>query len=699
MDKSTRSFTNETARTYTFGGYTLDTGRRQLVDRDGRVVALAGKAYELLAHLVRRPGQLIEKQALLETLWPNVVVEENNLNQAVSALRVALRDDARDPKFLATIKGRGYQFVAEVQALEGPYPASGAGSRRAFLAAAGFAGALILFVFLASRDFGGSRATAPILERVGSAALRLITDFPGSHSQPTLSPDGTMIAFVSTASGTPQIWVQNLQRGDPIQITHDARPAGSPAWAPDNSQIIYSRRDPDGTKLYSVGVLGTPAPRQVTERGTNPSFARGVNDIVFAVGQRIFVVPETGGDPRQIEGLPTSHGFARPEPALSRDGGLIAFVHADEGPLGNVWVVPVDGGPAQQLTTQDNGGGMASSPTFSPDGEYVVYSANRAGGQGQLWRVPVAGGLPEQLTVGSGEYSQPAISTDGLRLAFVAKHARWRIVRLDPTTGSRETVVEMRTPIILPDVSDDGERIVFFTEIGAKRQIFTVATDGSNLARQTFEEAVDHTLPIWHDDKILYYRDRQLVRLDPESGTDELVLSDFHWATKNWIGARGERLFYQEIDRPSQTQRGIVRDFRESDEIELPVPLEAGQWASDGQRLLGFVRSLRYQITICRPDENVCDPILVDGEPVRGAEPEWSSDESAVFYRRPLDNGECCGLWRTSVDGSASAFVGELTGFRPNYSYFDVGEDDAIYYNFAHNDSEEIWLAILEANE
>jgi len=101
---------NSTRPIFEFGGFTLDRARRTLRDADGRPVTVTAKAFDALVYLVEHRGELVERSALLDALWPNTVVEGNNLNQAVAALRRTLGDG-----FIATITGRGYQFVADVR--------------------------------------------------------------------------------------------------------------------------------------------------------------------------------------------------------------------------------------------------------------------------------------------------------------------------------------------------------------------------------------------------------------------------------------------------------------------------------------------------------------------------------------------------------------------------------------------------------
>jgi DNA-binding winged helix-turn-helix (wHTH) protein len=103
---------------YRFGWFELDPGRRSLRSiENGEPVALTAKLFDTLLYLIKHRGQLVGKQALLEAVWPNVIVEEANLKQTISGLRRALQEDPQAREYIATIPGRGYQFVAEVNSV------------------------------------------------------------------------------------------------------------------------------------------------------------------------------------------------------------------------------------------------------------------------------------------------------------------------------------------------------------------------------------------------------------------------------------------------------------------------------------------------------------------------------------------------------------------------------------------------------
>ena len=98
---------------YDFGGFRIDGGRRLLL-HDGQEVTLTPKIFDTLFYMVRNGGKLITKDELMSEIWPDTVVEENNLNKNISVLRRVLGEKRGEHRFIATIPGHGYKFVADV---------------------------------------------------------------------------------------------------------------------------------------------------------------------------------------------------------------------------------------------------------------------------------------------------------------------------------------------------------------------------------------------------------------------------------------------------------------------------------------------------------------------------------------------------------------------------------------------------------
>jgi DNA-binding winged helix-turn-helix (wHTH) protein len=110
---------------YEFGDFRFHAAQRQLTARgDGRPIELTPKALDTLHFLLQHPGELLDKSTLIAAVWPSVVVKENSLNQVVSALRRALGDGSGGRRFIVTVPGRGYQFVAPVRRVSDAPPSA-----------------------------------------------------------------------------------------------------------------------------------------------------------------------------------------------------------------------------------------------------------------------------------------------------------------------------------------------------------------------------------------------------------------------------------------------------------------------------------------------------------------------------------------------------------------------------------------------
>lgn len=96
-----------------FGDFEIDRGRRQL-SKNGQPITLTAKAFDLLLFLVENSGRVVSKDEILNSIWKDQFVEESNLSVQVSTIRKVLGDSASEPSFLATIPGKGYQFVGEI---------------------------------------------------------------------------------------------------------------------------------------------------------------------------------------------------------------------------------------------------------------------------------------------------------------------------------------------------------------------------------------------------------------------------------------------------------------------------------------------------------------------------------------------------------------------------------------------------------
>lgn len=181
---------------YDFGRFRLYPARRMLCDRaSGEPIPLASRGFDTLLCLVERRGELVSKADLLKVVWPNTLVEENNLNQSLVAVRRALGEQPGEHRFIVNVTGRGYQFIAPVSESNDEEPGVGAATPQAIaaelagprmdrarwltLAAGALAAASVLAWWLVRSDDVGSQAGgATALSSVAVLSFENLTGEP-----------------------------------------------------------------------------------------------------------------------------------------------------------------------------------------------------------------------------------------------------------------------------------------------------------------------------------------------------------------------------------------------------------------------------------------------------------------------------------------------------------------------------------------
>jgi len=192
--------------TYRFGPFSLQVDRRRLL-RDGELVALSPKALETLLALVEQRDRVLTKDELLQRIWGDTVVEEGGLARNISVLRKALGESPDDHRYVVTVPGRGYRFVADVAtaseaageepaAAPAPAPASAPASagwpwRRLAMGAAAAIVAAALFYVLRSPP-----ANATVRPPIAALAVLPLNNLSGDPSQEYFA-DGMTEALIA----------------------------------------------------------------------------------------------------------------------------------------------------------------------------------------------------------------------------------------------------------------------------------------------------------------------------------------------------------------------------------------------------------------------------------------------------------------------------------------------------------------------
>ncbi|MGA9042544.1 MAG: winged helix-turn-helix domain-containing protein [Terriglobales bacterium] len=98
---------------YEFEGFRIEADKR-LLSHAGSPVSLTPKVFDTLLYLIEHKGEVLETEALMRALWPDTIVEENNLNQNISTLRRVLGEKRGENRYIVTVPGKGYRFIAQV---------------------------------------------------------------------------------------------------------------------------------------------------------------------------------------------------------------------------------------------------------------------------------------------------------------------------------------------------------------------------------------------------------------------------------------------------------------------------------------------------------------------------------------------------------------------------------------------------------
>ena len=400
---------------YRFAGWQLDIGARTLT-REGTSAALTPRTLDVLIYLVRNAGRVVPKEELLDAVWSDTAVEPGNLTQQVFTIRKALGERAGEHRYIATLSGRGYSFVAEVETAE-PEPSAAPSTSFAHRSPAALRpphvtlGGTVLFalgltVALSALVVASGRGRFQDRVRV-----RPFTSFPGFESDPAVSPDGTRVAY--TWSGDQgqnmDVYVQPIEGGAPVRLTVDAAADVTPAWSPDGKLLAFTRVvSATRREVIIVPAAGGPERRILTCEGAAKGMALRAK---WLASGRELVLPlsDGSGSPAALFAYDIDTGarrrLTRPppsimgdfSPAVSVDGTAVALVRAVAAAVDEIHVVSLRDGTERRVHARMN---SVAGLDWTPDGRELVFSSNRDSSQFSLWRVPYTGGEPEAIAPG-----------------------------------------------------------------------------------------------------------------------------------------------------------------------------------------------------------------------------------------------------------------------------------------------------------
>lgn len=632
------------SRVFRFGAFRLEAARRRLY-REDELLSLSPKAMDALLVLIDRRGHVVDKDEIMEQVWPQTHVGEDSLAQCISSLRHVLGDDATHPEFVLTIPRRGYQFIAPVAETQGdvlpvpplpepiPPPAVATGvtaspGTRGRLVAVGI---VVLAIALNSGVvfFGRSPATVS-----SSLQFREMPPLGGVLTgEATVSPDGQFLAYVATnGQGRAQLWLRKLSSIHPEPLA-GTEGAILPFWSPDSGSIGFFADRWLKTLNVASGVVRPLTKLLLVPTGGSWS----VNDQIL-YGTRtspLHVIPASGGTPKAATTLdPSSQDSWHALPQFLPDGRRFLYTAATSNTVrSGVYVGSLDS-PDRRRRVLD---GSFDAVTYSPTGHLLYIKDRTLMGQAFDTATLSLDGPPLRFADVELPWDTEGISismTDSL-LAIAGRTTR-RQLRWYDRTGRALAAVDSSTSLHTPVLSTDGTQLVASSDDARLPGIWLV-----DLVRGGSTRIVsDGIVPFWsrQGDRVAYSSPRRSGVLDiyvksfSGDGADRLLLQNERGKGVTDWSADGRFLVVSMSNAQSDIDIWLLDAATGSARPWLQTPANEiqGRISPDG-RWITYTsdETGRWEVYLQSfPKPGVKRVISVLG----GAQPSWRADGAELYF-------------------------------------------------------------------
>lgn len=435
---------------YEFPPYRVNATEKLLL-RNGERIPLTPKAFDTLLVLVERHGHIVEKNDLIRMVWPDAVVEENNLNQNISAIRKALGENSLAQQFIETLPRRGYRFIADVReiALEEPEPSVTTTAplekpvvppsptaqpkrplRMTIFVLASMV-ALVGIFYLAGIRLESARPSdpAPVLKINRLSAT-------SDAWETALSPDGKLVAYVIGDVSNQSLHVKQIDTGQETELL--ARDEGrfrGLVFAPDGKSLYYAQQEKNtpGHILYQKPIQGGEGKRLLVGVDSPVTFSPDGKRMAFvredqALGKSSLIIAKTdGSDERILATRKLPRYYAVEGPSWSPDGKLIAAAANGAETKFHFQIVTVDVETGAETAVGQQQWAWAAKVAWLPNAKGII-AVGRNGQEGiqndQLWLLDYPSGQARKLTADLNTYRGLSLDRIGKLLATVRAETR-----------------------------------------------------------------------------------------------------------------------------------------------------------------------------------------------------------------------------------------------------------------------------------
>ncbi len=467
-----------------FGPFEVDFTSSELRKNAIRV-RIQEQPLRVLEALLLRPGELVTREELRDRLWPSdtFVDFEPSLNAAVAKLRQALNDSAEQPLYVETLARKGYRFIAplgqpagppELPPIVEPAPAAVAIRKSNFLpwiVVGVLASCLALSWWVLWRTLRTAEE---------KPLVWLDLDVADDVSQPTVSPDGMKIIFVTRG----RLAVRRVDQAQ-IRSLPGTEGASSPFFSPSGQWVgFFANR-----KLWKIALDGG-APVELCDAPVGRGASWGEDGRIIAALNAtggLSSVPASGGDPQLMTELGggdprvTNHRWPHALP----NGKGVLFVAGTGPAIGSLQVLPPGGRSAKTLVEHSSGGRYLSSGHLVYDQNGTLFAAPMDLNRLELKAPPMP--LLEGVAYDHFRGAEFDVSSSGTLVYRKSSAGPNRIVAWLDSTGGMEPILAKPGDYSSPRVSPDGKRLALVANWEGQPNLWIYEFARSSMTRLSFE--------------------------------------------------------------------------------------------------------------------------------------------------------------------------------------------------------------------